>query len=170
MHEQHCSIENEIDDDDARSWHWICFELDLNSNNESDAEKKIPVATMRLVPVSPPSAEGHSSVEGPSHSPTTMWNGHEPYIKFGRLATLASHRGLGLGKLILKEAMQWAASNRDILSKGAGGEDNGWKGLALVHSQKEVEGFYAQLGFVTDEGLGVWLEEHIEHVGMWRRI
>lgn len=127
-------------------------------------EEKMPVATVRLVPVDPPSAEG------PSHGPTAMWNGREPYIKIGRLATLASHRGLGLGKLIMNETLRWAGLNREILSKGPGGENNGWDGLVLVHAQKDVEHFYAGIGFVKDEGLGIWWEERIEHRGMWRRV
>lgn len=177
MQEQHCSIENEIDADDAQSWHWICFApekggdavtsqqgLEDDSKRGPDNKDKIPVATGRLVPV------GSLSTDGPSYVPTAMWNGREPYVKIGRLATLASHRGLGLGKMIMNESLQWAALNRDILSKGPGGENNGWEGLVLVHAQKEVERFYADTGFVTDEGLGVWWEEGIEHVAMWRRV
>ena len=63
--------------------------------------------------------------------------------------------------------------------RGAMGVDGGdevgrergeWKGLVLVHAQKEIERFWAGLGFVRDEGMGVWWEEGIEHVGMWRRV
>lgn len=48
---------------------------------------------------------------------------------------------------------------------------NGWNGLVLVHAQRDVEAWYRSVhGFVTDEDMGVWIEEGIEHVGMWRRL
>ena len=185
IHEQHCSIENEIDSDDARSWHWICFasrnERDVvaskeglkeHTERESEEEEKIPVGTVRLVPVGSHSIESSAepNVEGPSHDPTMMWNGREPYVKIGRLATISTYRGMGLGRILMNEALQWAASNRDILSKGPDKESNGWEGLVLVHAQKDVENFYAKIGFVRDEELGIWREEGIQHVGMWKRV
>jgi predicted GNAT family N-acyltransferase len=45
-----------------------------------------------------------------------------------------------------------------------------WKGLVLVHAQVDVERMYQGLGFVTNESLGRWDEEGIEHVGMFKRI
>lgn len=45
-----------------------------------------------------------------------------------------------------------------------------WNGLVLVHSQKAVEKVYVRQGFVTDESMGTWNEEGIDHVGMWKRI
>lgn len=50
-------------------------------------------------------------------------------------------------------------------------EGNGWNGLVLVHAQRDVEAWYRSVGgFVTDEGMGFWMEDGIEHVGMWRRL
>lgn len=152
------------------------------------------------MPVSPPSPDGDGSavphVEGPSHHPTQMWDGHEPYITLGRLATLSAYRGLGLGRLLVSTAFEWAVENAAALRatenltarekkqeegaeqhEGGGKEENdgdgkgtGWNGLVFIHAQVEVESFYNRLGFVTDPGMGRWYEEGIEHVAMWRRL
>ena len=49
-------------------------------------------------------------------------------------------------------------------------EEMKWKGLVLVHAQVDVESMYQRLGFETDDSLGRWDEEGIEHVGMFKRI
>lgn len=134
-----------------------------------------------------------------SHTATKMWNGTEAYIKLGRLATLRSHRGLGFGRVLIDSALKWAVENASTLSvrrqpRRVGDEEeeqedsvvvdghekareegeeegNEWNGLVLVHAQRDVEGWYRSVGgFVTDAGMGVWIEEGIEHVGMWRRL
>jgi len=171
---------------------------------------KLPIATVRLVPPPhephpkpgsvdgvggewpAPSSSGSTSVrtrsrEGHDHA-TAMHDGHEPYIKLGRLATLKEYRGLGLGRLLVHTALEWASRHGDQFR--AGGEVDSetaelegvarerahvelgseWKGLVLVHAQKGAERFWKGMGFVRDEGLGVWVEEGIEHVGMWRRV
>lgn len=204
--EQHCSAAEEIDADDPRSWHWVVFatyrERSGNSANAADlagAETEA-AATIRLVPVSVASPDGDDSVvthiEGPSHHSTHMWDGHESYIKLGRLATLSAYRGLGLGRLLVNAALQWASENATTLratdfptsregkrnegeeqhkeeskaENDGDGKGNGWNGLVLVHAQTVVESFYKRLGFVTDEGMGRWYEEGIEHLAMWRRL
>jgi predicted GNAT family N-acyltransferase len=50
------------------------------------------------------------------------------------------------------------------------GRELRWKGLVLVHAQVQGEKMYERFGFVTDEKMGKWDEEGIEHVGMWKRI
>ena len=45
-----------------------------------------------------------------------------------------------------------------------------FKGLVLVHSQKGVQKVWRKYGFETDESMGTWDEEGIEHVGMWKRV
>ncbi|MCJ1379496.1 hypothetical protein MMC17_002597 [Xylographa soralifera] len=165
---------------------------------------KLPIATIRLVPPPQGPHPKPGSVDGvggawpaagsqerrSSHDiSTAMHDGHEPYIKLGRLATLEEYRGLGLGKLLVTTTLEWAARNAESLhprvsekeGMGLEGEgvareregvvrEEGWKGLVLVHAQKGVERFYRGLGFETDEGLGEWVEEGIVHVGMWRRV
>lgn len=125
-------------------------------------------------------AEQQQQQQQPTHTPTKMWNGKESYIKLGRLATLRSHRGLGFGKVLVDSALKWAVENAATLRRQPRGRDQEneeaegkgeWNGLVLVHAQRDVEGWYRRIaGFVTDEGLGVWIEEGIEHVGMWRRL
>lgn len=235
--EQHCSAANEIDADDATSWHWVIYaplsppppphdrrawlESSLvgkapeeegnyfnkkNDKTDSKIEDEalgsvIPVATIRLVPfppshsaAAPPSGEGGAAEQQPSHTATKMWNGKEAYIKLGRLATLRSHRGLGFGRVLTDSALKWAVENASTVSERrqprageeeeeedsvfvVGGEKeeeevgSGWNGLVLVHAQRNAEEWYRCVGgFVTDEGMGVWMEEGIEHVGMWRRL
>lgn len=288
--EQHCSAANEIDTDDAISWHWIIYappspppkgdylqvwpepvpvvigkappveggpevegggwhhhhhhlpNNNINNNNKNDNtdinnsnSKKsnyeesgsvIPVATTRLVPFppspspSPPTAAASPQSGGEeggagtaaeqqqqppthTHTATKMWNGKEPYIQLGRLATLPSHRGLGFGRVLIDSALKWAVYEKasilqqrpHIVTKQGtqgkqekkeknkeqekaekeeeeeGNNNNRWNGLVLVHAQRDVEAWYRSLhGFVTDEDMGVWIEEGIEHVGMWRRL
>lgn len=198
VEEQQCSAAEEIDADDARSWHWVvcAASRDRVGSRAGAADlgsvETVAAATIRLVPVSPAAPHGDDNVitqvEGPSHTPTLMWDGHEPYIKLGRLATLSAYRGLGLGRLLVNAALEWAAENAVELrstdelttreekrEEGEGendgdGKGNGWNGLVLVHAQAVVESFYKRLGFVTDEGMGRWFEEGILHLAMWRRI
>ena len=176
--EQHCNAENEIDEDDARSWHWVVF--------FERTEVKAAAGTIRLVPVTP--IAGHTEGEGmetakrgeqalgPKHGKTEMWDGHEPFVKLGRMATLKNYRKLGLGRLLVNTAFEWLESNADKvtgqLEKISYGhnEEEMWRGLVLVHAQKEIERFWASVGFVKDDGMGTWWEEGIEHIAMWKRI
>ena len=169
VNEQECSLYNEIDADDARSWHWIA----------SDGEN--PVATMRLVPVSTIAEVVHDAKEQnsdglltePYHGATKMWDGREPYIKIGRMATLAEYRGKGIAQTLIDESLDWAKAHAAELSSGEGkqpGDAPQWRGLVLSHAQKSVQRWWGKMGFEFDEGLGVWWEEGIEHVGMWRRV
>lgn len=198
VNEQKSSAENEIDSDDPRSWHWVALAASqgesASSRNEKavvgdeDIDKEhIVAATLRLVPVSSPhhAAEFHGAThggfaEGPAHGPTALWNGREPYIKIGRIATLPTYRRMGFGKLLVESVLEWAGRHREILRRPNGGEltegkteagfENQWNGLILVHAQKLVQRFWENVGFVEDEGMGVWWEEGCEHVGMWRRV
>ncbi len=206
MLEQHCSSANEIDADDAKSWHWVAFDDSSGRGNDDDddddRERAHPevwrdevgyavnvrpsaVGTIRLVPVGAAVERFNDAAPGtgPSHGPTQLWDGREPYIKLGRLATLFAHRGLGLGRLLVGAALEWATDHAIVLHRQGlnpckseiqqqedGEVDAPWKGLVLVHAQKVVEGFWRGLGFETDEGMGRWWEEGIEHLGMWRRL
>ena len=139
--EQHCSADAELDEDDLRSWQWIVYH----------AEE--PVACIRLCP--PPHALHPNGYINPAE---------EPYLKLQRFATLASHRGKGLGRMLVDESLRWAVENKEEI----GGQ--GWEGNVLVHAQVSVEKVWEKMGFVTDEKLGRWDEEGIDHLGMWRRL
>ncbi|KAL4934080.1 GNAT family N-acetyltransferase [Aspergillus undulatus] len=194
--EQKCPAEFEIDEDDARSWHWVIYDPEAtapNSNPGADGEMKslnLPVGVVRLVP--PPHASHESFIAAYAPNPDGTDTGargisaegydfaHEPYIKLGRVAVLKDYRGAGVARRVMEEALEWAESNKGDINKGLldvakkegkGAQEVGeWKGLTLVHAQVDVERFYQGLGFVTDEGLGRWVEEGIEHVGMWKRL
>ncbi|KAL6236845.1 hypothetical protein BDW75DRAFT_205840 [Aspergillus navahoensis] len=190
--EQKCSPEFEIDEDDSRSWHWVIYDTEAANPGSQEAgiepkTIKLPVGTLRLVP--PPHASHESVVAvyalGTSDTGRDITADgynleHEPYIKFGRVAFLAAYRGCGLARRLMETAMAWAEENaREInkafldIYKREGGDvlkAPSWKGLTLVHAQVDVEKFYGRLGFVTDESLGRWIEEGIEHVGMWKRL
>ncbi len=197
VNEQQFSSENEIDSDDARSWHWVALatpregdspsgaERHVHGNEEEEVREQTVAATLRLVPYSshppPPDSPGDPPgrpAEAPCLRQTAQWDGREPYIKIGRLATLPSHRRMGLGKLLVQSAVEWAGRNRETLHPRKGEQANGntgearedqWDGLILIHAQKAVQGFWERVGFVMDEGLGTWCEEGVEHVGMWNR-
>ncbi|KAL4915889.1 acyl-CoA N-acyltransferase [Aspergillus aurantiobrunneus] len=188
--EQKCAAEFEIDDDDSRSWHWIIYDPVASVNGGGPTPLNLPVGTVRLVP--PPHASHESFVAAyapgaPDSARDLTADGydldHEPYVKFGRVAVLAGYRGWGVARRVMETAMGWAEENSgeinrafmDVVEREGGlrtdlGTDHVWKGLALVHAQVDVEKFYARLGFVADESLGRWVEEGIEHVGMWKRL
>ncbi|KAL3467943.1 acyl-CoA N-acyltransferase [Aspergillus heterothallicus] len=199
--EQKCAAEFELDEDDARSWHWVIYDENATYPG-APSTIRLPVAVIRLVP--PPHAPhehglGHPEEDGGKDNGETS-NGsahakydlqHEAHIKFGRVAVLAAYRGLGLARRLMKTAMVWAEENAaeinaaraEVVEKekaGGGGlaTETGtgaapspvWKGLALVHAQVDVEKMYGRLGFVTDKSMGTWVEEGIDHVGMWKRL
>lgn len=214
--------------------------------------QKLPVGTIRLVPAPHPPHPAPSSshkidnseaesVENPTqttapassvvHDPQELHevpgvgtiDPKEPYVKLGRLAILKPYRRLGMGRMLLDAATEWAAkhpedvvprpptatererskehmrknsdsaakANRRRSSSAAViGRPNGseadeefdfgmnreyidygpWKGLILVHAQKHLENTYAKWGFCKDDAMGVWSEEGIEHIGMWKRV
>lgn len=102
-----------------------------------------------------------------------LWDGKEPYLTVGRLATRKEFRGRGFGRVLVEEAVGWAGAHRGEVVRGWRGEDGEgaeWKGLLLIHAQARLEGWYGSIGWRTDEGMGRWDEAGIEHVGMWRRV
>ena len=196
-------LEAEFDDDDARAWHWVAFASvashsrsppkslrAVSSNTPADDARRasatavrVPVATIRLIP--PPHGVDpyHTSAAEPQ----------EPYIKLGRLAALPAYRGLGLAKLLINTALDFATRNPDKIysppsptalekAQMQGGhreKEITWQGLVMIHAQVELMGMWEKQGF--SEELRVqgeveiakqdrWMEEGIEHVGMWKRL
>ena len=160
--EQKCDPDLEIDTEDDLSWHWIIY-----ARNADGLEA--PAATIRLVPAQAHAdADDEKAVDGPNYAGSTLWDHKEPYGKFGRLATIKDFRGKGYGKILVDTLLEYAGKNADVMVKDK--ELGPWKGLMLIHAQRDKEGWYKQFGFETDEGMGLWWEEGIEHVGMWKRI
>lgn len=175
VNEQHCSAAEEVDADDAVSWHWVIFCV-----SPSTGEDDIPAATIRLVPAQPNPDIENQKADGPDYVGSEIWNHKEPYVKIGRVSTVKEFRGRGYGKVLVEAALEWAGKNPGsmVLEARQGlEEDKGtlrglpeWKGLVLAHAQVSVEEWYSKLGFERDGGMGMWVEEGIEHVGMWKRV
>ncbi|KIW05038.1 uncharacterized protein PV09_04194 [Verruconis gallopava] len=192
--EQGVPLANELDEDDPRSFHWVVYASvgstssaspttmgPINSGSASDERRrsestatKVPVGTIRLVPPPHPPhvVEGGAHLEEP----------REPYVKLGRLATLSAYRGLGLSRLLINAAINWAKEHADdILPRPSPAQVEAakqegrpewmpWRGLILVHAQVQVQKLWEGFGFVKDESMGTWVEEGIDHVGLWRKV
>lgn len=221
--EQGVPLEAEFDEDDPRSWHWVVYAsvaptsgspppADLKSTSpdpDTNAEAKrrssataqrLPVGTIRLVP--PPhgpnkykQGDTHPDAEPPAHVSVEGGGKHpaEPYIKLGRLANLSSYRGLGLSKLLINTALDYASKNPEVICvppspttmeaayQGKAAEKSVvWTGLTMVHAQVSVAPLWAKHGF-AEELVGEngeieiskearWTEEGIEHMAMWKRL
>ncbi|KAJ9292715.1 hypothetical protein DTO271G3_8529 [Paecilomyces variotii] len=178
--EQKCSEEGELDEDDARSWQWVAYTNENETSSSTDANsnsKRTPIGVIRLVP---PPHEPHEALIHPEKTASLPKYdlSHEPYVKLTRVAVMPEYRGRGLARFLVETALQWAvehpgeiaAAYAQVVGGAGDGQKMSWKGLVLVHAQVQVEKLYERLGFVTDEALGRWYEEGIEHVGMWRRV
>jgi predicted GNAT family N-acyltransferase len=118
----------------------------------------------------------------------------EPYVKLGRLATLKTYRGMGLASMCINNAFEFAKTNPDTiyrrptptivekyqLTKQDQEEELAWEGLVMVHAQANLKKMWEKHGFSEElrNDTGAieiaaephWIEEGIEHVGMWKRL
>ena len=186
--EQQVPMENELDEDDQRSFHWTAYaSIPVKSNspdrkphdNQADAGRrisastKVPIGTIRLVP--PPH---HAHPNG--KYTTDVQKDNESYVKLGRLAVIKEFRKAGISKLLIETALTFAREHPYELMPqlepslmehlNHDGALLDFKGLVLVHSQTGVQKVWKKYGFETDESMGKWDEEGIEHVGMWKRV
>jgi predicted GNAT family N-acyltransferase len=182
VQEQLCRAEEEIDDDDGRSWGWVVYAHHHPEQNQGDGGEA--VGTIRLVP--PPhlrhshltSAAGEEETGGKKKKEYDIQ--HEPYIRITRVAVLAAFRGYGLSRLLMRTVEDWAARNKRVIDEmysqftaqedGLDAAAQRWNGLIGLHAQAQVERMYASMGYETDESMGRWDEEGIEHVGMFKRV
>ncbi|KAI9847527.1 MAG: hypothetical protein M1838_000853 [Thelocarpon superellum] len=199
VEEQQVPVEIELDEDDARSFHWVVYasvSVPTQAGERKGSETAtVPVGTIRLVPpphpplVDPGNSPPHERpgamfslelIKSATHT-SIHYDGKEPYVKLTRVATLSAYRGLGLGRLLMDTALAWASQNQDAVlpalsptsreaAKVEGEPEQRWQGLVLVHSQSYIQGMYARAGFQLDEEMGEWEEGGIPHVGMWKRI
>jgi len=205
VQEQKVPLENELDDDDERSFHWVVYasipvkqkspELPhqnghADPNRRISTSTKIPIGTIRLVP--PPHAPHPTpgthhkadALDGDLRKDSTaVHDGKEAYVKLGRLAVIPEFRKAGISRLLIETALAYARDHpydlmprhdptkvealRQESDRGVGMD---WRGLVLVHAQVGVQKVWKRYGFHTDESMGVWDEEGIDHVGMWKRI
>lgn len=152
----------------------------------------------------------------PPHGPNKYINGHnagdkhpdadtpqdaadtphplEAHVKLGRLAALKPYRGLGLAKLLINSALDFATLNPDkvysppsptALEKAQmqgshRDKEILWQGLVMIHAQTNLQSMWEKHGFheelkndhgeVEMRAEPHWMEEGIEHVGMWKRL
>lgn len=181
--EQKVPLENELDDDDARSFHWVAYasipaKANTNGSNgdrRTSNSTKIPIGTIRLVVPPHASRGGHE----PSQPTTTSSGEKEAYIKLGRLSVIKEFRKAGISKLLIETALAYARDNpyevgphvdpasMEAMKKGMA---LSFRGLVYVHAQVGVQKVWKRYGFERDEAMGAWDEEGIEHVGMWKRL
>lgn len=135
VREQNIPLENEFDEDDARSFHWVVYASipakavpssngsstssssnnNNNANRRSSASTKIPIGTIRLVPPPHPPHNSISSSSSPhsTNNNNNINNNHgdqaaETCIKLGRLAVLKEFRKAGISKLLIESALAFA--------------------------------------------------------------
>ena len=118
----------------------------------------------------------------------------EPYVKLGRLSVLAPYRKLNLSKLLINSVLDFAAQRPDAIYippspttrelaalQGPNAmRPFSWQGLVMIHAQVQLKHMWEKHGFReelrNDNGeveIPVephWMEEGIEHVGMWKRL
>lgn len=179
--EQGVPLQNELDEDDPRSFHWVAYasvpakhaspdSATDSENRRKSTSTKVPVATIRLVPPPHP----------PHHQNPTWLHKQETYVKLGRLAVLPEYRGQGISGMLILDALKFIKEHpNDVLAYmtpsgkerlDAEGKGSDFNGLVLVHAQVGVQKVWRKFGFVTDDSMGTWDEEGIEHVGMWKTI
>ncbi|KAF2271884.1 uncharacterized protein EI97DRAFT_242476 [Westerdykella ornata] len=174
-----------------------------SSASANATAQRLPVGTIRLIP--PPHGpnkylhgDKHPDADPPAAITESVEKKHptgtEPYIKLGRLAVLPDYRSIGLAKLLINEALEYAAKHPqnirpppsptklEIANQLGGASETvaAWQGLAMVHAQVSVVKLWEKLGFTEElrDASGEveiskephWMEEGIEHVGLWKRL
>lgn len=177
-----------------------------NARRSSATGTRLPVGTIRLIPAPHKpnqyleKREGQGTDKHADASPPAevqSANGDhpiEPYVKLGRLAVLAPYRKLGLARLLINTALDYAAKHHEdiyhppspttmemaSLRRDSVPEAMAWQGLVMIHAQAGLKAMWERYGFAeelrNEKGeveIGKephWIEEGIEHVGMWRRL
>ncbi|KAK3654410.1 hypothetical protein LTR56_004040 [Elasticomyces elasticus] len=133
VEEQGVPLENELDDDDKRSFHWTVYASVPSKNSTPlvqavengnqngrrvSSSTKIPIGTIRLVPpphAPHPSPNSHHKTDAVNgdvrkHS-TSVHDGKEAYIKLGRLTVIPPYRKAGISKLLIETALAYARNH-----------------------------------------------------------
>ncbi|TKA71065.1 hypothetical protein B0A55_07232 [Friedmanniomyces simplex] len=131
--EQSVPLENEFDEDDKRSFHWVAFasvpakhsspeitaaEDHGQANRRVSNSTKIPIGTIRLVPPphpphpTPGSHHKIDALEGDLRTDSTsVHDKKEGYIKLGRLAVIPEFRKAGISRLLVDTALAYARNH-----------------------------------------------------------
>lgn len=196
--EQGVPAENEVDEDEEKSWHWVVFagpsvegqEVEGQEGEEEDdgrARRLVPVGTVRLVPPPHHHQEQYADTCGIPPSSGNKQE-REPYVKLTRLAILGSYRRRGLAARLTRECLDWAAAHASEIDRAAqstlsqiSAKNNErakyqkWQGLVRIHAQVGAVPWYEGQGFELDKDehgkvKDGWDEEGIPHLGMWKRV
>ncbi|KAF1923530.1 uncharacterized protein M421DRAFT_75022 [Didymella exigua CBS 183.55] len=170
-----------------------------DARRASATAQRTPVGTIRLIPPphSPSKYKEEKPVTHPDDgTPTTERIVHtdEPYIKLGRLSVVGAFRGNKIARMLLNATIKFAAEHpeliyslpspttRELAALKAPNTTRqlSWQGLVFIHAQLQLVEMWEKYGFseaLRDEQGNVeidaephWVEEGIEHVGMWKRI
>ena len=167
-----------------------------DARRASATAQRLPVGTIRLIP--PPHGpnkyveDKHTDADPPEEKATE--HTLEPYVKLGRLSVLAPYRKLNLSKLLINSVLDFAAEQPDAIylppsatiREVAARQGSqavrplSWQGLVMIHAQVQLKHMWEKHGFreeLCDDNGEVeiaaephWMEEGIEHVGMWKRL
>ncbi|KAF1348232.1 hypothetical protein EJ07DRAFT_142287, partial [Lizonia empirigonia] len=167
-----------------------------DARRASATAQRLPVGTIRLIP--PPHRpnryldDRHPDADPPAAQPAA--HPSEPYVKLGRLSVLAPYRNLNLSKLLINSVLDFAAAHPDAiyvppspttrelaaLQGPHAARPLSWQGLVMIHAQAPLQHMWEKHGFreeLRSEAGEVempaqphWVEEGIEHVGMWKRL
>ena len=169
VREQGVAAENEIDDDEERSWHWIVYagpsaegEKGEQEDDCGRARRLEPVGTVRLVPPPHHHHQEHADISGIPPSSGIKQVG-EPYVKLTRLAVLGSHRRRGLAARLTQECLDWAAAHAIEIDRASHSsltqrcdkslesiKYKNWQGLVRIHAQVGAVRWYEGQGFELD--------------------
>lgn len=191
--EQGVPLENEFDDEDPLAFHWVAYasipgkarsnpnspdikakDARMDVGRRVSTSTKVPIGTIRMVPMPYPQPHPNGKYE------TAVHKSNEAYVKLGRLAVIKEFRKAGISNLLIDTALAFVrqhpyntfahydGTDTQLPSMGQSSVD--FRGLVLVHSQIGAQKVWRKYGFETDDSMGKWDEEGIEHVGMWKRL
>lgn len=170
-----------------------------DARRASATAQRTPVGTIRLIPP-PHGPNKYIEEKPVAHpdddTPNTEATIHtdEPYIKLGRLAVVGAFRKNKIARMLLNAAINFAAEHPELIYNPPSPTTRelaalkaphikrqlSWQGLVFIHAQLQLVPMWEKYGFseaLHDEEGNVeieaephWVEEGIEHVGMWKRI
>lgn len=170
-----------------------------DARRASATAQRTPAGTLRLIPP-PHGPNKYKLTKPVAHpdddTPITERMSHtdEPYIKLGRLSVVGVFRNNNVARMLLHAAIKFAAeqpellyippspTTRELVALNSPNSTRplSWQGLVFIHAQLQLVPMWRKLGYsetLRDEQGNVeidaeprWVEEGIEHVGMWKRI
>ncbi|KLU91583.1 hypothetical protein MAPG_10101 [Magnaporthiopsis poae ATCC 64411] len=179
VREQGVAAENELDDDDARSCHWVVY-ANNTSTSTSTGEATMPlepIGTLRLVPFPHPPHPVPGGVYFDGRLVGRKDAAGNDVEEEKEVEQEAADAEQGVAGLLVRAALRWMREHPayfDLSVEAVGGGSDvtppKWDGLVCCHAQEQVRHVWARFGFEVDEGMGRWWEEGMPHVGMFCRL